>query len=88
MTAFLTVLDPHTGHLTYASAGHPAPIHLAAFSCRPLDVTFGPPLGTFERPYANAHAMLTIEDYLVLYTDGVTEARTRRRRAARRAAPA
>jgi PAS domain S-box-containing protein len=75
VTAFLAVLDPHTGHLSYASAGHPAPIHLGGFTCRPLDVTFGPPLGTFERPYANGHAMLTLEDYLVLYTDGVTEAR-------------
>ena len=75
VTVFCAVLDPHTGHLSYASAGHPAPVHLGAFSCRSLDVAFGPPLGSFERPYANAHAMLTLEDYLVLYTDGVTEAR-------------
>jgi len=75
VTAFLAVLDPHTGHLSYASAGHPAPVHLGAFSCRPLEVAFGPPLGSFERPYANAHAMLTLDDYLVFYTDGVTEAR-------------
>ncbi|MGZ4199335.1 MAG: GAF domain-containing protein, partial [Thermoleophilia bacterium] len=75
VTAFLAVLDPTTGHLTYASAGHPAPVHLGAFSCRLLDVAFGPPLGSFSRAYANAHAMLTLEDYLVLYTDGVTEAR-------------
>ena len=74
VTAFLAVLDPHTGHLSYASAGHPAPVHLGAFSCRTLDVAFGPPLGSFDTPYANAHATLTIEDYLVLYTDGVTEA--------------
>ena len=72
------MLDPHTGHLNYASAGHPAPVHLGAFTCRPLDVTFGPPLGSFERPYTNAHAILTLEDYLVLYTDGVTEARRTR----------
>jgi PAS domain S-box-containing protein len=75
VTAFLAVLDPHTGHLSYASAGHPAPVHLSAFTCGTLDVAFGPPLGTFERTYENAHAMLTLEDYLVLYTDGVTEAR-------------
>ena len=72
MTAFLAVLDPHTGHLSYASAGHPAPVHLGAFTCRTLDVAFGPPLGTFERPCTNTHTMLTLEDYLVLYTDGVT----------------
>ncbi len=48
VTAFLAVLDPHTGHLSYASAGHPAPVHLGAFTCRTLEVAFGPPLGTFE----------------------------------------
>ena len=84
VTAFLAVLDPHTGHLSCASAGHPAPVHLSAFSCRTLDVIFGPPLGTFEWPYANAHAMLTLEDYLVLFTDGVTEARREARCTARR----
>jgi len=75
VTAFLAVIDPHTGHLSYASAGHPAPVHLGAFSARLLDVAFGPPLGSFERSYTNGHAMLTLEDYLVFYTDGVTEAR-------------
>jgi len=75
VTAFLAVLDPHTGHVSYASAGHPAPIHLGAFTCAPLVVAYGPPLGSFERPYASGHTMLTLEDYLVLYTDGVTEAR-------------
>jgi sigma-B regulation protein RsbU (phosphoserine phosphatase) len=75
VTAFCAVLDPHTGHVSYASAGHPAPVHLGAFSARLLDVAFGPPLGSFERSYTSAHAMLTLEDYLVFYTDGVTEAR-------------
>jgi anti-sigma regulatory factor (Ser/Thr protein kinase) len=75
VTAFDAVLDPHTGHLSYARAGHPAPVHLGASSCRTLESTFGPPLGSFEHSYANAHATLALEDYLVLYTDGVTEAR-------------
>ena len=75
VTAFCAVLDPATRPLNYASAGHPAPVHLGAFGCRTLDVRYGPPLGAFERPYTNGHAMLTLEDYLVFYTDGVTEAR-------------
>ena len=77
VTAFCAVLDPHTGHLSYASAGHPAPLHLGAFTCRPLGVVYGPPLGSFAHDYANAHTTLTLDDYLVLYTDGVTEARRR-----------
>jgi PAS domain S-box-containing protein len=75
VTAFLAALDPHTGHLSYASAGHPAPVRLGAYTCDPLAVVYGPPLGTFSHPYKESHAMLTLEDYLVLYTDGVTEAR-------------
>jgi PAS domain S-box-containing protein len=75
VTLFCALLDPTTGQLTYASAGHPAPVHLGAFACRPLAVSFGLPLGLYERPYTNSHAMLTPEEYLVLYTDGVTEAR-------------
>jgi PAS domain S-box-containing protein len=75
VTAFLAVLDLHSGSLTYASAGHPAPVHLGAAGCQALDETVGLPLGSFEHGYANAHVMLSPEDYLVLYTDGVTEAR-------------
>ena len=75
VTAFFTVLDAATGQLSYASAGHPAPVHLGASTCRALPMSYGPPLGSFAGPYENAHAMLTIKDYLVLYTDGVTEAR-------------
>jgi hypothetical protein len=75
VTAFVAVLDPATGELRYASAGHPAPIHLSALACRPLAVAFGPPLGSFAHDYVDAQTVLTLEDYLVLYTDGVTEAR-------------
>ena len=75
VTAFVAVLDPNTGHVGYASAGHPAPIHLGELGCQPLPVTFGPPLGSFVRPYASSHTMLSLEGYLVFYTDGVIEAR-------------
>ena len=51
VTAFYCLLDPRTGHLAYASAGHPSPIHLGPHLCRPLAVRFGPPLGSFERSY-------------------------------------
>ena len=38
-------------------------------------MAYGPPLGSFEGPYESAHATLARDDCLVLYTDGVTEAR-------------
>ncbi len=75
VTVFLGLLDPHTGQLTYASAGHPAPVHLGRDAGRPLDVAYGPPLGTFTSAYTAGQTRLTADDYLVLYTDGVTEAR-------------
>jgi hypothetical protein len=71
----LGLLDPRTGQLTYASAGHPAPVHLGRDTGGVLDVAYGPPLGTFACAYTNAQTRLTADDYLVLYTDGVTEAR-------------
>jgi PAS domain S-box-containing protein len=75
VTAFCAVIDPNTGHVSFASAGHPAPVHLSAFDCRYLEASFGPPLGTWEHTYASAHALLAQEDCLVFYTDGVSEAR-------------
>ena len=75
VTAFLVVLDPQTGHALYASAGHPAPVHMSPSFCRPLEVAFGPPLLSFPSKYQEEHSRLSLEDYLLLYTDGVTEAR-------------
>jgi PAS domain S-box-containing protein len=75
VTAFLGVLDPRSGHLSFAGAGHPAPVHVGPYSCRVLDVPHGPPLGTFPSEYITSHVMLSLEDYLILYTDGVIEAR-------------
>ena len=56
VTAFLAVLDLHTGQVSYASAGHPTAVHLDALSAHLLKVAYGPPLGSFEGPYANSHA--------------------------------
>ena len=53
VTAFLAVLDPHTGHLSYASAGHPAPVHLGAFTCRTLEVTLRPAAGHLRASLRN-----------------------------------
>ena len=75
VTALVCVVDPGTGHINLGSAGHPPPVHLSPFSCELPEIPFGPPLGAFPADYQPAHLTLTPDDYLVLYTDGVTEAR-------------
>ena len=76
VTAILLMIDTRTGRLTYASAGHPAPLLIDATGGRLLDETVGLPLGTFECSYSESEATLAAGQTLVLYTDGLTEARS------------
>ena len=65
-----------TGEALLASAGHLPPVHLSdAGSCM-LEPEYGRPLGSFESAYPARHFSLAHGDTLVLYTDGLTEARS------------
>ena len=75
VTALLLVLDTQTGRATCSSAGHPPPVVCGGGGCHPLAMSFGVPLGSFDRDYVDAHVTLAPGHVLVLYTDGVTEAR-------------
>jgi PAS domain S-box-containing protein len=75
VTAFLLVVDLKTGQVSYASAGHPAPVAVGAFSCALIDAPSGLPLGTFACDYVGGDTTLEAGETLVLYTDGVIEAR-------------
>ncbi len=75
VTAVLLVLDTATGRATYASAGHPAPVHASADGCRLLESPSGHPLGAFASDYTDTHVVLARGDYVLLYSDGVVEAR-------------
>ncbi len=75
VTASLAVIDLQTGHAAFSSAGHPAAVHAGPFSCSPLDIVQGVALGFLASDYVDGHTMLALGDYLVFYTDGVTEAR-------------
>jgi sigma-B regulation protein RsbU (phosphoserine phosphatase) len=75
LTAFLVVLETFSGTATFASAAHPPPVHVSSGSCGLLELPFGLPLGSFDEDYIESRLQLTSGDALVLYTDGITEAR-------------
>lgn len=81
VTAFLVSLDPPTGRVFCGNCGHPsALIRRSAGSIETLDTARDLPLGIIEAidpPMISA----TLEpgDSLILYTDGITEARNHSR---------
>ncbi|HEY7817080.1 MAG TPA: PP2C family protein-serine/threonine phosphatase, partial [Vicinamibacteria bacterium] len=77
VTLFAGVLELATGNLSYASAGHDAPVVLGTPGEPPrfLDVSGGPVLGLLEASrYTAQSTTLPRGAGLVLYTDGVSEA--------------
>lgn len=74
-TAFLAVLEPASGRLVYANAGHNAGLFLeAGGGHRELEST-GPPLGLLPAAsYFEREVELESGDLVVLFTDGITEA--------------
>ncbi len=73
-TGLLVVLDRKTGELEIAGAGHPPGI-VCAGSCRILEHPSAPPLGFAVAPYHARADSLGTGETLVMYTDGLTEAR-------------
>lgn len=76
VTVWAAVLDPASRRLTYASAGHNPPRLLRGNTVLALDVAAGLPLGIDPAAtYEGESITLEPEDLLVIYTDGITEAR-------------
>jgi sigma-B regulation protein RsbU (phosphoserine phosphatase) len=76
-TALLAELDLETGRLRYLNAGHPAPLLLRRGRfVRELATRGRMPLGIDDPSAVVAEQVLEPDDRLLLYTDGVTEART------------
>lgn len=75
-TAFIAALDPESGALSYISAGHEMPMISVSDGLRSLEPT-GPAIGLFPGcSYGIGHDQLAPGDYLVAYTDGLTDARS------------
>jgi len=76
ITVFFGILDIMSGVLTYCSAGHPPAILKRKTSETLLLITSSPVIGAFAGlNYIDDEATLEKDDALILYTDGVTEAR-------------
>ena len=78
VTLFYGVLNTQTAEMVYASAGHEPPLHREAATgqTRPLPAGDGLALGCLPGvPYADCRLRLAPGDLLLLYTDGLTEAR-------------
>jgi serine phosphatase RsbU (regulator of sigma subunit)/anti-sigma regulatory factor (Ser/Thr protein kinase) len=77
LTAWVGVLDPGTGEVVFANAGHNPPILVPSARCGVRFVTekSGPVLAFADGVPYRAHTLsLAPGDALFLYTDGVTEA--------------
>lgn len=75
ITAFLALLDPRTGTLSYTNAGHnPALIIHSGGSFEELDAQ-GLPLAMLPgHSYGESMLQMQCGDLLAIYTDGITEA--------------
>jgi CheY-like chemotaxis protein len=81
VTAFYCVLEPHIGRLRYVNAGHPPGVLVSVQRGKPVDLLrpTGMALGVSDEVHWQQKiARLTPGDVLLLYTDGITEAQSRR----------
>ena len=74
-TAFAAVMNPETGELRYANAGHTRPVLLRGDGASILKPDPGIALGVFTDAGLEDHTLtLGPREGILLYTDGVTEA--------------
>ena len=77
VTLFFGLLDIKTGNLQYCNAGHPAALQYNA-ATKDVDHLVGgnPPIGIFaDQEFKSRFTKLKPHDCLLIYTDGVIEAR-------------
>ena len=77
VTVFYGILDPMTGRLVYANGGHCPALHFSTDETKDVHrlIRTGPALGIFkDKTWEQGTLQLDVDDVLVLYTDGITEA--------------
>jgi len=76
VTACALMLDPDSGRLAWANAGHPPPaLWRAAAGVEWLDGPRSPPLGVFEETvFPTRHRTLEPDEAVMVFSDGVSEA--------------
>ncbi len=74
-TALFALLDPASGLLTVATAGHLPPLLSSQGAAHYLDVEPGPPLGVGAPTYPELRVTLPGDSILLLFTDGLVEDR-------------
>ncbi len=77
LTAIYLMLDPATGDVTAAAAGHPPILWLTSNEVKVLSVPSGPPLGILPTEYPATTFRLERGDRLILLTDGVFDAKNK-----------
>ena len=78
VTAIIGRLHVPTGELTYCNAGHLPPIKVNGERCEEVELIPNIPLGYEGKfQFVEQGTLLGKEDTLVLYTDGITEARNK-----------
>lgn len=76
VTLFLAILDPQSGRLKYAIAGHPPPVIYRASGGTELLRYGEPPVGALDSTlYSGSETVMGPGDRIVMYTDGLSEAR-------------
>ncbi|MCL4552910.1 MAG: SpoIIE family protein phosphatase [Candidatus Marsarchaeota archaeon] len=77
VTLFYGLLSMGDHTLSYANAGHEPPLHLSCSQCKAFELTDGgAPLGVIpDQRYGDHTLHLKSGDRILLYTDGVTDAR-------------
>lgn len=77
VTCLVGILDLSNGEVELASAGHLPPVRAsAAGACRSMTLdTVGPPLGVLGAQYGPTRTRVPVGGALVLFTDGLVEAR-------------